>query len=232
MGERRVVCRTTEYRGNFLVGKENSAIQIGCGKPLVDHIHDLILAGINIDEFFRVISQQGVAQQGEHCVRQGNADDHHDQEYNYIKEQQTAVLGGQGSGEQGNHHKTNDLSAAVFYCVKGAPLHAVRAVAGCDIWIASCQNSVLVTCYVGIAGFQTVRVVKAQSVFITDDDDIDIWYIRRKRIQVAGHGGIRIAVFQHGGDIRNCSNIRSGTADQLVHILSLPGNIKKQSKTK
>ena len=149
-----------------------------------------------------------------------------------IKEQQTAVLGGQGSGEQGNHHKTDDLSAAVFYCVKGAPLHAVRAVAGCDIWIASCQNSVLVTCHVGIAGFQTVRVVKAQSVFITDEDDIDIWYIQRKRIQVAGHGGIRIAVFQHGGDIRNCSNIRSSTADQLVHILSLPGNIKKQSKTK
>ena len=46
-------------------------------------------------------------------------------EYNYIKEQQTAVLGGQSSGEQGNHHKTDDLSAAVFYCVKGAPLHAV-----------------------------------------------------------------------------------------------------------
>lgn len=61
--------------------------------PSSIHIHDLILAGINIDEFFRVISQQGVAQQGEHCVRQGNADDHHDQEYNYIKEQQTAVLG-------------------------------------------------------------------------------------------------------------------------------------------
>ena len=89
MQDDRVLWKLSGWQREFCV-------QIGCGKSLVDHIHDLILAGINIDEFFRVISQQGVAQQGEHCVRQGNADDHHDQEYNYIKEQQTAVLGGTG----------------------------------------------------------------------------------------------------------------------------------------
>ena len=64
-----------------------NALQIACDS-----------AGIDIDEFFRVISQQGVAQQGEHCVRQGNADDHHDQEYNHHTGWYRPVHGNESDG--------------------------------------------------------------------------------------------------------------------------------------
>lgn len=64
MQDNRVLWKLSGWQREF-------AVQIGCGKSLVDHIHDLILAGINIDEFFRVISQQGVAQQENIvCVRE------------------------------------------------------------------------------------------------------------------------------------------------------------------
>ena len=91
------------------VGKENSAVPIGCNKSLVDHIHDLILAGINIDEFFG--SYQEVAAGRTLCVR--NADDHRDLEYNYIKKQNCGA-GLTNGGEQETITKPT-ISPSLFF---------------------------------------------------------------------------------------------------------------------
>ena len=176
-----------------------------------------------------MIAQQRAAQQGHQPPgetqghRQGGAEQHQ------AVENQTVDVGGNFRCKGGGHHKAQDRPVGILHGVEGAPLGAIGAVAGGDVWLAALEDSLLVPIHKGISHVLTVGVIKAQAVGVTDDNDVQVFQALVEGVQLLGDFRVWVPLLQHVFDRVQRGDVGGGGADQAVGGLHLPVDVQDQA---
>jgi len=109
--------------------------------------------------------------------------------------------------------------------VKGTALGAERAVADGNIGWASGQGRRLVSVCDRFTGSIAISVVKAQSVFVTDEHHVQVGRVAAQGVEILPDGIRGITHLEHVDYLRHGSDVGGKSADSGVHLFSLPGNI-------
>ena len=175
--------------------------------------------------------QQGAPLEPEEGVGSQRADQEHREEKQGIEEND--IPGGLADPGGGNrdHYETGDVPRAVFDAVESAVFGAQGAVDSGDVGAAALQDGLFIAVSVDISHRQAVRLVKAESVQVGDQNGVDLAETVDEAVQGSDGLLIGIAALEHLLHILLVRDIGCRVADHPVQLLPVPADVQGKGDT-